>query len=636
MYCEHRFDLLGSGWVKNSYCSKAIGVEGNVYNMNVKFELSSILLKSHIKKSKVIFDLIDDDYIPIDWQKDFKSGYRWSSKIWHLLQRYGHKTGIDIKVPWELSRMQHLTQLAIFSLLDARLKERNIKEFKNQILDFIATNPPRMGVNWDAMEAGIRIVNWLITFDIFRQLDNKNILDSSFKQIFSNSIYEHALYISNNLERSEELTSNHYLSNLIGLLFAAAYLPEEERTSAWLVFSINEFIKEMDKQFYDDGGNFESSSSYHRLSGEIMIFATAIINNFTKTELPDFDFVIKGRKLRYYQMRKKFRIELKESYLKKLFKIGQFTYDITKPNGEIVQFGDNDSGRLVKLSPVGKFITNFDAEKRYLNLRGYNNRIKEYEDIDGRFWDENVLNHSTLIGMLNGLFNTKNIKSACSFEESLINCIVKERLNIEKPEYVKPEIIKYSGYEKLVYENKNVFRLKNKINTDRIRFMPYPDSGIYIFKSEDFHMAVCATPLGQNGYGGHAHNDKLSFEMYLDGEIDIKDPGTYLYTTIIDRRNEFRSIHAHNVPVVNDIEQNEWKEGISGVFRLKNNAQTYLQDVGENFIELILIYKGITIVRKFIIKEDHIIVSDKSNKDIKYEEFDLYSNGYGKLQKRYC
>ena len=52
-------------------------------------------------------------YEPIDWQVDFKSGYRWSEKTYYKFIKYGHKLGVDIKVPWELSRMQYLIQLAL-------------------------------------------------------------------------------------------------------------------------------------------------------------------------------------------------------------------------------------------------------------------------------------------------------------------------------------------------------------------------------------------------------------------------------------------------------------------------------------------------------------------------------------------
>ena len=46
-----------------------------------------------------------------------------------------------------------------------------------------------------------------------------------FKKEFFRSIYEHGLHIMKNLEWNEELRGNHYLSNIVGLLFVAAYLP---------------------------------------------------------------------------------------------------------------------------------------------------------------------------------------------------------------------------------------------------------------------------------------------------------------------------------------------------------------------------------------------------------------------------
>ena len=63
MYIEHKFDLLGSGWVKNSYDSAVLGLDGYKYDMNAAAPANA-----------------PECYEPIDWQKDFKSGFRWSEK----------------------------------------------------------------------------------------------------------------------------------------------------------------------------------------------------------------------------------------------------------------------------------------------------------------------------------------------------------------------------------------------------------------------------------------------------------------------------------------------------------------------------------------------------------------------------
>jgi hypothetical protein len=45
--------------------------------------------------------------------------------------------------------------------------------------------------------------------------------------------------------------------------------------------------------------------------------------------------------------------------------------------------------------------------------------------------------------------------------------------------------------------------------------------------------------------GGHAHNDKLSFELCVDGEDIIVDPGSYIYALNPEMRNHFRCAASH-------------------------------------------------------------------------------------------
>ena len=615
MYLEHKFDLLGSGWVKNSYDSAALGLEGYKYDMNVTAPASA-----------------PEGYEPIDWQKDFKSGFRWSKKKWYKDQRIAHKPGSDIKVPWELARLQHLPQLAIFAVADPSLKEQNLKEFKNQILDFISNNPPRMGVNWTCtMDVGIRIANMLVAYDMFCQMDEGGILDQNFKQTFSNSIYEHALHIVNNLEYSPHLTSNHYLSDISGLLFACAYLDVGGETDAWLEFAVQEIISEMKKEFYEDGGNFESSTSYHRLSGELMVYSTALImglKNEKVLSLKSCDEKLWYKKPKLLPPNKQeFKIingqvVLPQWFIDRLYKIGRFTVDITKPNKEVPQFGDNDSGRFFKFSPNGEFLSDKQAMLKYINL-------KDYKCEDELFWDENILNHSTLVGCMSGIFEDELFKNDMYFEKSFIKALAGHILKASDKTYKKP-IASAVELSELLYQKSMEFNIPK---SQDIKSIFYPDSGIFIYKSDKFYLAVCATPLGQSNHGGHTHNDKLGYELWIDGHDIARDPGTYLYTPIPGIRNEFRSIKAHNVPIINDLEQNDWGDGAIGLFGMFMECQCFVIDFGENFIILAAGYKGIKIVRKFEIKENKIIIFDMTNKDFYYNKFELYSNGYGKLMK---
>ena len=615
MYIQHKFDLLGSGWVKNSYDSVALGLEGYKYDMNVAAPASA-----------------PEGYEPIDWQKDFKSGFRWSEKKWYKDQRIAHKPGSDIKVPWELARLQHLPQLAIFAMVDPSLKELNLKEFKNQILDFIRNNPPRMGVNWTCtMDVGIRVANMLVAYDIFCQMDGGGFLDQKFKQIFSNSVYEHALHIVNNLEYSPILTSNHYLSDIAGLLFACAYLDSSSEVDTWLAFSMQEIIGEMKNEFYEDGGNFESSTSYHRLSGELMVYSAALIMGLKNEKI----LSLKKYNIKSWRKKPKLlppnkqefkiingQVVLPQWFINRLYKIGRFTVDITKPNKEVPQFGDNDSGRFFKFSPNGEFLSGKQAILKYINL-------KDYKCEDELFWDENILNHSTLVGCMSGIFEDELFKNDVYFEKSFIKALAGHILKASDKTYKKP-IASAVELSELQYQKSMEFSISK---SQDIKSIFYSDSGIFVYKSDKFYLAVCATPLGQSNHGGHTHNDKLSYDLWVDGLDIARDPGTYLYTPLPDRRNEFRSVKAHNAPIVDDLEQNSWGEGAIGLFGMFSECRYEVVDFGENFISLAAEYKGIKIIRKFEIKGDKLEIIDIANREFYYSKFEFYSNGYGKLMK---
>jgi uncharacterized heparinase superfamily protein len=77
--------------------------------------------------------------------------------------------------------------------------------------------------------------------------------------------------------------------------------------------------------------------------------------------------------------------------------------------------------------------------------------------------------------------------------------------------------------------------------------------------------------VGQNGLGGHGHNDLLSFELSLDGKGIIVDPGTYLYTGDLAARSWFRGTAAHNTVMVDG----EELAPLLGHWRIANVARPF-------------------------------------------------------------
>ena len=112
------------------------------------------------------------------------------------------------------------------------------------------------------------------------------------------------------------------------------------------------------------------------------------------------------------------------------------------------------------------------------------------------------------------------------------------------------------------------------------------ETGIAILKNEHNYLIVSnSEPSRYIEYGKtfiptHTHNDKLSFELTLNGCDIIVDPGTYVYTSDPERRNEFRSTLKHNTILVDEEEQNELVK--DNVFAINKNVNIERLKVNED------------------------------------------------------
>ncbi|WP_418626572.1 heparinase II/III family protein [Anaerosinus sp.] len=631
------------------YGMQCRGVEGYLYQ-NIK-EIESVdkkgkwirskVTKSNFTYAKQIWQQVDTGYIPIDWQLDFKSGYKWSSLTWYMNIIYGKKLGVDIKVPWELSRMQHLVMLARAYGLSNPLKKDNYKrEFRNQILDFIAMNPPRYGVNWRCtMDVGIRVSNWLMAYDIFRSFGA--VFDDEFEQIFARSVYDHGIHIVNNLEYTPNLRSNHYLSDIAGLLFIAYHLPVGDVTNTWLAFAIQELISEMKHEFHEDGTNFEASTSYHRLSTEIMVYSSLLCLNLSEERrnfLKKYNYkmhkvkpVLRSLKEQEYSLDNSNIFP--EWYWEKLKGALGFTKNLLKDNNEIPQIGDNDSGRFLKINPVYEKMTVSVAVEKYKNLEGYmNSFLKSY-------YDENILNHIHLSDIYDILFSENKVIRRDNFESAIVKNLCKNHIfkfaeidldNLEREENTIEDVmrkINLSSMKKINY----FFRSEKNLR-DGLKCYFYDGMGVYIFKSKYLYMTVRCGEVGQNGNGGHCHNDQLSIELRINGKDIIRDPGTYLYTALPDRRNEFRKTKSHFTIIDEEIEQNRWLIGRNGLFSILND-KTRASIIFLSSNGAILKHSGFKndVYRCVKISENLVEVIDYGLNITKYQNMNCVSNGYGKL-----
>jgi hypothetical protein len=475
LICDHVFDLLGSG-------DKRLSGEGSGYQ-------------------------------PIEWHMDFKSGYVWDSKTFYRKIRYGHVKGVDIKLPWELSRFQHLITLGQAYALTKDKKYPD--EFTNQITDWIMNNPVGFGVNWRCtMDVAIRVVNWLVAMEFFADND---LFTRGFLDDFYIAIYEHGRFIEDHLESASGWTTNHYLANIAGLFFIGVYCPFFRESTKWRDFAFRELHREIEKQVYPDGCSFESSTSYHRLALE-MLFYSMLLGD-------------------------RAGIIFSDDYKKKMRKMFEFSLYCIKPNGLIPQIGDNDSGRFLRFSRMPAVEHKYLLNLATIYFKDSSFKIEQFGLGEEAFW---------IFGV-----EGKDIYDSLPFRR------------------------------------------------EAIASRAFTDAGWYIIRRDrDYCFISCGINAGE---GWHAHNDKLSFELMLEGQDIVVDPGTYVYTSLPDERNKFRSTGYHNTVRFNGYEQNSIND--RGVFSLPDSVK--IEDV-----ELIEDDKKVTFsgqIRYSNVAHKRVITFDKDN-----------------------
>lgn len=460
---------------------------------------------------------------PIDWHKDFKSGYKWNKgKFYKNYIKTDLANNADVKVPWELSRCHHLLWLGETYLLTN--EENYAIEIVTQIKNWIKENPLMYSVNWTcSMDVAIRAVNWMFAINMIIKSEYVN---EEFIKIIYNSLYEHGFYIYNNLEKSIPYSANHYASNLAGLLYLGQLFINTKKGKKWWNFSLREYYSEVRMQILPSGVHYEKSISYHRLTTELFSYPIFMINRVGENIPMDI-----------------------LSRLKSMYK---FISDYLKPNGKSPMVGDNDDGRFLPFVPYEFFKHGYLLDNLSLDNIIINNGIKQL--------------------FINKSFPKKSIMH---------------------------------------------------------------DGGFAILRMDDAYLFISNSgqskyPLRKISIGTHTHNDLLSFEFSIGNDDVFIDPGTFVYTSDIKKRNEFRSTWKHNTIVVDSEEQNILSN--INAFTIDKNSiigknQLNIRSGNEEFIGTYTTIVGqMSHYRQFNLSFNKLIIIDKINKSGKdhYGSFYLH------------
>lgn len=306
----------------------------------ISLEEKSVILKSASQALQHNFDLLGSGLTkldPIDWHVDFKCGKKWDKKYYREIRSI---KGADIKVPWELSRGQHLLWLGEAYLLTD--EKKYAKEIVDEINWWIDDNPFMYSVNWTcAMDVGFRAVNWMFALNMISKSD---YLNATFVDKVSHSLWQHAFFIRNNLENAIPYSNNHYAADIVSLLYLGAFFKWTTKGEKWYRFALNEYYRETLRQVLPSGAHYERSISYHRMMTEMLSYPQYMLRRLEE--------------------------KIPEKVVERVGNMYDFIYAYTKPNGLSPLIADNDDGRFIP------FVSRDFRNHSYLN---------EKKSIENRF-----------------------------------------------------------------------------------------------------------------------------------------------------------------------------------------------------------------------------------------------------------
>jgi hypothetical protein len=199
------------------------------------------------------------------WAADAFHSYRWPDKYFAFVDFVAADEHCDVKVPWELSRLQPLVWLAEGYLLEPDSRDVHAARFTAIAEDWIRSNRPGFGPNWTcAMEVAIRGLNLMLSAAVIG-----DGLSAATRELVVQSLADHYAYLSRFPELSD-VPGNHYLTDLLGEVGLSMIVAPDAFDHA-----VAAFAAEADRQFEPDGCHIERAIVYHRLCTDMVSLAAA-------------------------------------------------------------------------------------------------------------------------------------------------------------------------------------------------------------------------------------------------------------------------------------------------------------------------------------------------------------------------
>ncbi|NQX38305.1 heparan-sulfate lyase [Pedobacter steynii] len=191
----------------------------------------------------------------------------------------------DNEVRWQLHRVYWWQPMGL--AYRSSSDEKYAKEWVYQFRDWVKKNPLGLSDDndryaWRPLEASERIQSLPGTFNLFLNSPN---FTPGFLLEFLQSFHQQADYIPSRYSK----LGNHLLFEAQRVLFAGSFFPEFKDALSWRKSGITVLNKEIKKQVYPDGMQFELSPVYHVAAIDIFLKAynaakmTSVENEFPES-----------------------------------------------------------------------------------------------------------------------------------------------------------------------------------------------------------------------------------------------------------------------------------------------------------------------------------------------------------------
>lgn len=231
---------------------KKVGLCLNKDKVDVEREFSDQCLKKRFRFLEHWFDFKKK----IIWNHDPVSNKLWQNIYSFYIIYIGAQRLSDIKLPWELAKMQYIFILGKTYIYTD--DEKYAKEIICHMDSWISSNPPFRGIHWiSGFEVGIRVISFIMAYPFI-----KKFVEPLFLKKYLSSIYLQTQFIEDNLSL-KEYANNHLIGEAFALVLSGMFL-DCDKSMRWYKIGLKLLSDEVIKQNHNDGVNKEQSYSYHR------------------------------------------------------------------------------------------------------------------------------------------------------------------------------------------------------------------------------------------------------------------------------------------------------------------------------------------------------------------------------------